>query len=387
MAKLHLVGSELRIAYLSASALPSRAANSVHVMKMCSAFGRLGHDVDLYCFNGQPVLENEELFDRYGISGGFRIFRMQRTLPWALGAIEYSLRVRRALAEVSDGGYDVIYARHRYSLSVAPASRAARVFEAHVPPRSPFEMIVERRILKSRRFQRLIVISDALKGEYLRLFPCIPPEVVKVAHDGADPPGEVILNRRHSSSLAGCEIPTVGYVGHLYTGKGMEIVSQLPPLVPEAKFIVVGGTEDDLATWRNRASFRNLTFLGYRPHREAMDEAARMDILLAPYQTRVFVHGKDGDIARWMSPLKLFEYMSLRKPIIASDLPVLREVLEHEKNALLVPPDDPAAWAVAVRRLLADKNLRDTLARNAARDFIEKYTWYERARQVILGLD
>ena len=54
------------------------------------------------------------------------------------------------------------------------------------------------------------------------------------------------------------------------------------------------------------------------------------------------------------SPLKLFDYMAAGVPIVASDLPALREVLRHEENALLARPGDPEAFALAVRRVLAD---------------------------------
>jgi glycosyltransferase involved in cell wall biosynthesis len=82
-----------------------------------------------------------------------------------------------------------------------------------------------------------------------------------------------------------------------------------------------------------------------------------------------------------MSPLKLFEYMSAGKPIVASDLPVLREVLD-EANAVLVDPEDADAWARALESL-RDAGLRERLGVRARRDFLERHTWDIRARKVL----
>ncbi len=75
------------------------------------------------------------------------------------------------------------------------------------------------------------------------------------------------------------------------------------------------------------------------------------DVLIAPYQEKVCVHGGGGDVATWMSPLKIFEYMAAGRPIVASDLPVLREILEDGRNALLVSPGDVDAWCIALNKL------------------------------------
>ena len=71
--------------------------------------------------------------------------------------------------------------------------------------------------------------------------------------------------------------------------------------------------------------------------------------------------------------------MAAAKPIICSDLPVLREVVEDGRNGLLVPPDDADAWAEALRRLLEDQDLRERLSRTAYADFLARHTWRGRA--------
>jgi glycosyltransferase involved in cell wall biosynthesis len=91
----------------------------------------------------------------------------------------------------------------------------------------------------------------------------------------------------------------------------------------------------------------------------------------------------DEPVARlFTSPLKLFDYMAAGVPIVASDLPALREVLRHEENALLARPGDPDAFAAAVRRLLADPVLAARLGRQARAD-VDGYSWDARAHALL----
>jgi glycosyltransferase involved in cell wall biosynthesis len=90
----------------------------------------------------------------------------------------------------------------------------------------------------------------------------------------------------------------------------------------------------------------------------------------------------DNPMARYFtSPLKVFEYMAAGLPIVASELPALREVLRHEENALLVPPDDAPALAAALRRLTSEPALAERLRHQAHADVAGR-TWEARAASV-----
>jgi glycosyltransferase involved in cell wall biosynthesis len=95
--------------------------------------------------------------------------------------------------------------------------------------------------------------------------------------------------------------------------------------------------------------------------------------------------GWTDHFAHHASPLKMFEYMAARVPIVASDLPALREVLRHDENALLVPPGDPAALARALTDVLADPALAGRLASRARQD-VARHTWPGRAQRILEGL-
>jgi glycosyltransferase involved in cell wall biosynthesis len=221
------------------------------------------------------------------------------------------------------------------------------------------------------------VISHALAEEYLDLFGALVRGRVTVAPDGADPPNGDGLRPTSAGGL------TLGYVGNLYPGKGMEMIAKLAERLPGFRFQVIGGSQPETARWRGRVGAANVVFHGHVPHAEAQARMRACDILLAPFQRAVWIGDEHAEIGRWMSPLKIFEYMASGRPMIASDLPVLREVLRHGANALLVDPEDPEAWVRAIEMLVADQELRHRLAAQARDDLARNYTWNQRAERIL----
>ena len=86
--------------------------------------------------------------------------------------------------------------------------------------------------------------------------------------------------------------------------------------------------------------------------------------------------------AYYTSPMKLFEYMAGGVPIVASDLPSIKEILRHDKNAWLVPPGDPSALAEGIKTLLTDQGRAQRLSQKACED-VQRHTWKTRAAQIV----
>jgi glycosyltransferase involved in cell wall biosynthesis len=74
--------------------------------------------------------------------------------------------------------------------------------------------------------------------------------------------------------------------------------------------------------------------------------------------------------------------MASRRPIVASDLPSLREVLRDGENAILVEPDNPKALAEGIKKVLDDPDLARRISKQAY-DEIGKYSWNERAKRIV----
>jgi glycosyltransferase involved in cell wall biosynthesis len=225
-----------------------------------------------------------------------------------------------------------------------------------------------------------VVISEALKQEYVRQSGA-SEALVTVVPDAADDPAEL-----SPEPLGTADRLQVSYVGNVYPGKGVETVLALAATCPWADFHVGGGEADQLQPLKAQGDrLQNLWFHGYVPHGRTDRFRLGCDVLLAPYHRRVGTHG-GGEASKWMSPLKLFEYMAAGRAIVMSDLPVLREVVRDGVHALLCEPENTAAWAAALRQLADDPQLRTRLGREARLEFLRKYTWTARARAALDGL-
>ena len=108
-----------------------------------------------------------------------------------------------------------------------------------------------------------------------------------------------------------------------------------------------------------------------------------MDVLLMPYQESVSIGVAGHDTARWMSPMKMFEYLGAGVPIISSDLPVLREVLLDGENSLLARPSDIDSWLAALDRVEDNPELAVRIGSNAHDQYERQHTWTCRAEKII----
>jgi glycosyltransferase involved in cell wall biosynthesis len=174
--------------------------------------------------------------------------------------------------------------------------------------------------------------------------------------------------------------PRVYYIGQLYPWKGADLLIEAMRSVSGAELVVVGGLppEPDLDRLKRRVSELGLEervlFRGFIAPGELDSERRKADVFAIPLL--------DSTTARlFTSPLKLFEAMASGRPIVASDLPSIREILTHQKNALLVPPGDAAALAFAILRLLKDEALARALAAKAFED-VKAYCWDRRAEAI-----
>lgn len=364
----------MQLLYLSYSKIPSRSANSIQVMQMCHAFAQQGWSVALFCLRGT---EKTNVNSYYGLSNSsVRLVPIRMPRVKIISRFLYGIRVLWTIKQRQWRG--VLYGRDFYSLALITQTgfiRQPLYLEAHQPPSNGLEDYLQKLIFRSPHFKGLITISVSLQQEYQRRYGKLLADRIWAAHDAALPLANI------SAHLSTTKVARVGYTGSLQPGKGIEIIAEIADLLPNIEFHVVGGNDEQIAYWRNQCP-TSVVFHGYQHPTKIAGYVASFDIVLAPYLPHVKVGQKEVDIARWMSPLKLFEYMSAGKPIVASNLPVLREVLHHEQNAILVDPASLTDWEKAIQRLLKDDALRQQLGQNAQQDFYEKHTWEKRAKQI-----
>lgn len=385
----------MRIVQLTDALVPSDVADSMQVVRMAAAFGRAGHEVTLHAWRGAGATTDADIVRDYGVTPTFTLRlhgavadpvaqrdaaaqRRVARIVWALRRVLVLMAgIRRALVAERP---DLVHARSLLALPLVPRD-VPLVIETHQPPRTGLAGLVEGRGLA--RARRVVVISGPLAERHLARRPELADRLV-VAHDAADDPAAL---GTVPAALPPSDRLRVGHFGHLYPGRGTEVLLALAERLPDIEVHLVGGTASDVEALAARGVPSNLTLHGFRPPRELPGLYAAMDVLVAPYQRRVSVAGGVGDTSGWMSPMKLFEYLSWGRAIVFSDLPVVHEVLHDDVDALLVAPDDLDAWVATIARLDADRALVERLGQGARATFLTGHTWDARVARILDGLE
>ena len=374
----------MNIAYMAQSKIPSRTANSIHVMKMCSAFVTEGCDITLIVPESTEIEQDiDNVYKFYGVIENFTVETVKLALPWVSKwrGFRHSLRASKSVKKMD---VNIAYGRDLLACCISAILYHNNIFfEAHAPIYSKIDENAFRMLIESKFFKGLVVITEALKQHYVIHYK-LNESKIYVAPDGADEIPNNISPAQMVSQSKG--MFHVGYIGQLYKGRGIDIIGDIAKQCKFAFFHIVGGVEQDVKMWKEKLNhIENMHFYGYVPHSLTASYGKGMDVLLAPYQNEVYVadsHIYKHSTAQWMSPLKVFEYMSFNKPIICSDMPVLREVLADGINCIMCSPTNVAKWCDAIRILYENKALAKTIANQAFNDF-DKYTWKQRAKNII----
>lgn len=380
------------IAYITSSRLPTEKAYGYQIAKMCEQFARVldtGNTIELWApLRKSHTAESVAGFYResYGIKK-FPLFRRVGAfdwlrLQWLIGPLAFQLHVmdvfvgallrlmarpRRITVYSRDWwtlfftffGIRVIHECHRVSMN-------EKIFFA-----------------LARRAEKIITVTEALKQRFREKG--FQADSILVAPDAVDltlfdPPVTKDDARERLGLPRDAHI--VGYMGRLKT-MGMEkglttILDALEQLPDPPRLLAVGGASEDREEYQEAASARHLNgktlFIERVPQEKLALYQKACDVLLMPFPNL-------EHYAYYMSPLKMFEYMASGRPIIASDLPSVREILNKE-NAVLVPPEDAEALARAIEDLLNDPEKAERLAKRARKD-VEAHTWEQRAEKIV----
>jgi len=379
----------MKLHYISPSVIPSRSANSVHVIWQCRGLRALGVDVTLYASRPYQSISvtNEQIENVYGVSAeepNLETIYSKLSKGINLRIAFYAARLIRR--QTCKG--DVILSRNLYAaFYFSVVCRTPILFETH-QLEVGFRKLLQRQIM-TRPWVKTIVISKKML-ECLRVHHKTVPSSFSILHDAAPSGGTPLMAAERRSKLV-TRLPGIrrnwtqvcGYFGHLHQGRGIEIIISMAKSLSDRLFLVFGGNESDIQKQLISNECENLIFKGYVPHRESLELMRLMDVLLMPYQNRVSIGVSGHDTARWMSPIKMFEYMSSGVPIISSNLPVLSEILRNNENSLLVSPTNAGEWINAVEKIHLDPKLAEIMSRRAYQQYLDAHTWEARSKRII----
>lgn len=371
----------MRIAVVEPGSLPAQTANSIQRMKMAQALVAAGHSVCVFAPGVDPKISWADFARHYGLQHQFE-------LQWLsseplLRRYDFALNVERAARA---WGTDLVYTRSPQAATWAATRGLASIFELHDVPMGVMGPWMLRRFVNARGGRRLVANTQFLANKLAADYKLPARDgFLLVAPNGVDLERYANLptpsEERKQLNLP--EAFTVGFTGHLYAGRGLELMLSLAQALPDLRFLLVGGRPADVQRARElAASLPNVTITGFVPNAELPRYQAAADVLIMPYSQQV-AGSSGGDIAPYLNPMKMFEYLASARPIVSSDLPILREIL-NEENAVIVQPSEQA-WVEALRALASDAPRRTKLAA-AARRTAEQHTWDERARRLLAGL-
>lgn len=400
-------GVTVRILYLADIRFPLERANGIQSMATCHALASRGHEVTLIV-RPDTAIPPRDPYEFYGLP---RIPTLHVEVapisgpPAARRAGYLTFTIGRAAGRARQ---DVIFTRDlglaSLLLHLPAAFRAPLVYEAHTiaadaaaarpalltgaKPASPSKLdrLARRDARVWRAADGYVTITTGLRQELERRFS--PRPRLAVVPDGARVPDDPDLGDRRESATSLAPAPgptdiapfTIGYAGHLYPWKGADLVVEAVAALKDTRGLIVGGHEEeaDLARIRQLAAqldcASRITFTGMIPPGQVAARLREADVLILP-------NPKSAISSEFTSPLKLFEYMASGRPIVASDLPALREILRHEENALLVEAANPSALVAGIARVKEDRELGARLAAQARAD-VREFTWARRAERL-----
>ncbi len=371
----------MRILFPTLARFPSPRASIVQVANMAQAFAECGHHVRLVAPAGPDPNDDDAVdpAERFGFSPAFSVVTLSRRIHRGQSVLHAA-----RIARMAGGRTDLVFSRNLRACLLPAMRGVPTVFEAHTLTslQRPQDRWVLQRLHRAPGFRGIVAISQALADDLVTELG-VDADRILVAHDAvrlADMPAPEPLPPAAPGSIR------VLYTGSMFRGRGVELLVALAEREHRVVLHLVGGPEEAAHRWaaeapRARADGRLVVHGPVSPARaRALQQGA--DVLVAPFARQVATDS-GIDSSRWMSPMKVFEYLASGRPMIISDLPVLHEVIRPDVDALMVPPEDVDALAAAVRRLGDDPSLAERLATEARARVEREFTWDLRVQRIL----
>jgi glycosyltransferase involved in cell wall biosynthesis len=371
--------------------IPESIAQSVHQQQFAKNLVEMGHDLHLLCRRPPGVEEEEE--------GGVTYHRvMSEDFP--LKRIVFTIDAVRQMRKLVDKGrFDVIHDRGylfgavgtKVGLEkgiptvlqidddwVETEAMASRITSTPVYKMSALAWC--RSLMKKSKV--MFAVSETLRDLVSERWDA-DAKRISIVPNGVEletfRPDAKPLGVRKELGLEGKRV--VCFIGALGPWHGLENLIQSIPCVleevPDAEFLLVGamkefGTSHLAEMAKEYGVSDKMHLLGRKLPAEVPRILVESDVAVAPYPARDF----------GFSPLKLFEYMACGIPIVCSDLPSTREIVENDRNGLLVPPEDKDSLAEAIVRILIDNNLGRRLSVEGLRR-VSSFSWKESTKKLV----
>lgn len=372
----------MKINYIANARIPTEKAHGIQIAKMCEAFVLAGNKVTLILPKRQNKI-SEDLFLYYGVSDNFEVVHLPCIdavrLSWLFGSIAYyvqaitfALSVKMYL--VKNKISSLVYTRDVTSTFFLSNKKFKIILESH--NLSNHAGFLYKWLL--RKACKHVVITMGLKSAFVKLG--FKSEDILVSPDAVD---LKIFNNSLSKEGARNKLglplnkKIVMYVGHLYKWKGVNtMLMSAKKFDNNIQFVFVGGTHNDIDSFKKLSkNIDNVFVLGHKPYKSVPVYLAAADVLVIPNT------GESKLSKIYTSPMKLFEYMASGRPIVASNLPAIKEIL-NEDMAEFFEADNVESLVVAITRVLSLEDMGEKIAKRASLR-VNDFTWKRRVEGIL----
>ncbi|MBI2055046.1 MAG: glycosyltransferase [Candidatus Sungbacteria bacterium] len=368
----------MRLIYIASARIPTEKAHGLQIMKMCEALAGAGAEIELWTARRESSVKSDP-FAYYGLKARFPIrrffvldwFWLPRYLGFGLFELTFALGILAAAALRKDE--TVYYSRDIMSAAMLSLAGKKIYLELHDIPRSLAGLR-----LVWKRITGMVAISSGIAAALEKKG--FSSSKIKVLRDGFDASLFRSLPKEEARRLL--ELPAmmriVIYCGSAEPWKGVyTLLGAARTFKGEAEFYFILAGDKKLAEdfKRKAEKIPHVKILMQRPHSEIPMWLAAADVAVIPN-----LPGKE--ISRlYTSPLKLFEAMAAGKPIVASRLPSITEIL-NDNNSFLFEAGDPVSLASTVKEALRDIE-RASARGNMAMSKSVNYSWAARAGELV----
>ena len=367
----------MNISYLAMSDIPSKNANSLQIVQMCNAFIENGNKVNLVTpfFNHT---ENISIKNYYGIKNKINVVRIGKkrkelskldNIIIPLKIATYSLFLKNNLFITRNllVSFFLILLRTKHILELhddieIAGKKISKIFKLF-------------KLLNSKQIIKIVFITKNLQK-----FISSKYNYKKKNYDVLSDASSLKINL---DKLIAKKNLNIGYFGSIYNSRGTKFIVKLSQIDPKNKYFIFGGKKNEIENIILKSRSKNLCIHEQIPYSKISSYLKKMDIRLMPYSKIVTSTGDVGNIARFMSPMKMFDYLASGKLIISSDLPVLREILKHQHNAILIKNfENIFEWKKYIDNF--NYNLYKILIiKKNAQKTVKNLTWVNRAKKMI----
>lgn len=355
-----------KIIYISELNLPNISAQSLQTLKMCSAFASK-EKTELYVFFSNKKFnfykKNFILKNSFKINYVFRKFKRHNLINRIIFFFKLlnNLKIKKNT---------LIITRSVLVSTLFAIYGVKNILEIHIENYRFTKFFFNLKILFfGTKNQKFILISKKLND----VFKFKKKDFI-VLDDASD-------FKNFNFKTKNLKYNSCIYTGSFFKGKGTELIFEISKKMKHVKFFLYGDHKS-ISSDQKKKLPKNIFLRGYVPYSRIPEILSNHKICLMPYSKKAFIDSGNISNDKYISPLKLFDYLSSGKILVASNLAAYQHILKNKKNCFLVNSNKTKDWIRIIEYILKNYKKLEKIRKNA-KETAKFYNWEKRAQKII----